>query len=156
LSERLAVICFGQLRLDKRRPDLIRLPDSMHQAERILLGPTQTQNAIEANKGGNAHICRAVDPYATAGVAIHCVKERSQISFRRRTELHRYVDVIEAERFYRCSLIAQRVAWIVVKREIDYDVVARGRDCAKLIFGRLARRGQIRPSLAKVVHVVDG
>src|SRR5437867_5586194 len=115
----------------------------------------QTQNAIEPDKGRHAHVCGAMDPYATAGVAIHRVKERYQVSFRRCAELHRYVDIIEAERSYRSSLIAQRVAWIVVQREIKYDVVARGRDRAKLLFGRLAGRGQVRRSLTKVVHVVD-
>ena len=49
---------------------------AIDQVERIVLCPSETQNSIEPDKGGNAHVCGAMDPDATTVVAIHRIKER--------------------------------------------------------------------------------
>ena len=50
---------------------------------------------------------------------LHGSKETEQIGFSGRGELRGNVDIGEAERFHGTRLVGQRVARIVVKREVD-------------------------------------
>ena len=82
------------------------------------------------------------------------VKKAVRSSRVRRFELNRDVNVLKTERPDQSRFIWQRIAWIVVQRQVDHDFEAGGGDRSKLRLGRLAGSGQQLVNLADIVDVV--
>ena len=73
-----------------------------------------------------------MNPQLPLAVRIHCFEERKQVRFLGRRELDRDVHVSEAQRVDCAQFIRQRVAWIVMERQVDDRCEGRCRDGLQL------------------------
>ena len=51
---------------DERRPHFVGLPKTVHEGKRALALPALLDDTIQADKRGDPHVCRTVNPYLLA------------------------------------------------------------------------------------------
>lgn len=94
-------------------------------------------------------------PHTAVLVTFHGLEEVHEIAFCWSIKLYRYVNVIKPKRLDGGRFVCERVPRIVVKREINYDLISGVRDRLKLCFVRLTRGSQVWRRLAIVMDAVN-
>lgn len=136
----------------KRGPDLVWFPDRPHGFERIRFCLALPDHAVQSQEYGRPFIEGAMNMKLSAFVRIHSFKEIQQLILAGSVELDRNMDVCHAQALHQARLIRQRIARMVVKREIDDDFVAFGRRSPQLIFRGLARCRERSVDSAEIVN----
>jgi len=135
---------------DKRRPNLIGLPEATHQLKRALALATLLNDSIQAKKCGDAHVGYTMHPHLFATMRVHGGEERQQVSLRGSRKLDRDVNVGHTEGVDRTGFIGQRIPWVVMKPEINDSRKSRFGNAAELGYRWLAGRTQLFIYRAKV------
>lgn len=122
----------------KRGPDLVGFPDRPHGLERVSFSLAQPDHVVQSQEYGRPFIEGTMNMALSVFVRVHGFKESQQLILAGSVELDRNMDVCHAQAFHQTRLIRQRIARMVVKREIDDDFIAFGRRSPQLIFRGLA------------------